>query len=240
MTWTRESVVRAATVRYVVPVLPYEDEAAGSPLATTHLHGRPLFAHAVSTVHEAAGRDVLVTAPVGAGSAVSAALGDTGARVVEGGGSLGACLQRVLADVSSEGRPQLLVVHDPRCPLVPAAFLREVVDRATARPYDVTVATRPMTDTVKSVVDGVVRATVDRDRLVVLTSPLVVPVDVLAPLSDEPALRACVDVEDLVLLARSAGAAVHWVPAPSLAWRVDDVSSVSVLESVTDGGRRPR
>lgn len=232
--------MRAAIVRYVVPVLPYKDEDAGNPLATTHLHGRPLFAHAVSTVHEAGGRDVLVTAPGGAGSAVGAVLDGTGARVVEGGGSLGACLQRVLADVSLEGRPQLLVVHDPRCPLVPAAFLREVVDRATAQPHGVTVATRPMTDTVKSVVNGVVRATVDRDRLVVVTSPLVVPVDVLVPLMDDPALRACADVEDLVLLARSAGAAVHWVPAPSLAWRVDDVSSVSVLESVTDGGRRPR
>jgi 2-C-methyl-D-erythritol 4-phosphate cytidylyltransferase len=231
-----------AGVRYVVPVLPLVDPTDGLPLATVRLRDLPLFVHAVRALEQVAGDGVLVTAPTAGAGAVREALADDAhAAVLDGGDTLGQALMRVLEHCAADGEaPRLLVVHDPRCPLVPAAFVRDVVAQALERPRVVLAATRPMTDTVKSVVDGVVRVTVDRDRLVVLASPLALPVTVLELLARGPALAACTDVEDLVSSVREAGVSVQWVPAPSLAWRVDDVASVSVLESVTDAGRRPR
>jgi 2-C-methyl-D-erythritol 4-phosphate cytidylyltransferase len=230
-----------ADVRYVVPVLPLVDPTDGLPLATVRLRDEPLFVHAVRAL-QAGGRGVLVTAPTGGAVAVREALADDPlVRVLDGGDTLGQALRRVLEHCAADPEaPRLLLVHDPRCPLVPAAFVRDVVAQSLERPHEVLAATRPMTDTVKSVVDGVVRRTVDRDRLVVLASPLALPVSVLERLARGPGLDACTDVEDLVASVREAGVRVQWVPAPSLAWRVDDVASVSVLESVTDAGRRPR
>lgn len=239
-------------VRYLVPVLPLVDLTDGLPLATAPLHGSPLFVHAVRALVEAGGDGVVVSAPPAGAAAVRELLeadrvagrhrgGPAGVEVVEGGETLGQALLQVLERCTARNdRPQLLVVHDPRCPLVPQSFLRDAVTQAADRLDAVLAATRPMTDTVKTVVDGVVLTTVDRDLLVVLTSPVVLPVAVLRELAGRPELAGCADVDDVVNLARVAGVPVQWMPAPGLAWRVDDVSSISVLESVTDGGRRPR
>jgi hypothetical protein len=231
-----------AGVRYVVPVLPLVDPTDGLPLATARLRDLPLFVHAVRALEEAANGAVLVTAPTaGSGTVREALADDPHAVVLDGGDTLGQALVRVLDQCAADGgAPRLLVVHDPRCPLVPASFVRDVVRQALGRPRDVLAATRPMTDTVKSVVDGVVRVTVDRDRLVVLASPFALPFTVLERLARGQALAACTDVGDLLSSVREAGVSVEWVPAPSLAWRVDDIASVSVLESVTAAGRRPR
>jgi 2-C-methyl-D-erythritol 4-phosphate cytidylyltransferase len=232
----------ATDVLYLVPVLPLTDLTDGLPLATARLHGRPLFTHAVHTLHEAGGVDVLVTAPLHGGAAVREELDDDPrATVVQDGETLGQALLSVLSlRASGESDEPLLVVHDPRCPLVPAAFVREVVARAGARDDGVVVGTRPMTDTVKSVMDGVVQRTVDRERLVVLASPLVMRLAVLRRLAEQPQLAECADLDDVVSFARAAGVGVEWAPAPGLAWRVDDAAGVSVLESLTDGGNRPR
>jgi 2-C-methyl-D-erythritol 4-phosphate cytidylyltransferase len=230
-----------AGVQFVVPVLPLVDPTDGVPLATVRLRDLPLFVHAVRALPAATGGGVLVTAPTGGAGAVREALAaDPHAAVLDGGDTLGQALLRVLEQGIGRESRRLLVVHDPRCPLVPATFVDDVVTQALGRPRQVLAATRPMTDTVKSLVDGVVRVTVDRDRLVVLASPIALPVSVLERLSSGGGLETVTDVEDLVAAVRRAGVGVRWVPAPSLAWRVDDVASVSVLESVTDAGRRPR
>jgi 2-C-methyl-D-erythritol 4-phosphate cytidylyltransferase len=236
------AVASATDVLYLVPVLPLTDLTDGLPLATARLHGRPLFTHAVHTLHEAGGVDVLVTAPLHGGAAVREELDDDPrATVVQDGETLGQALLSALSlRASGESDEPLLVVHDPRCPLVPAAFVREVVARAGARDDGVVVGTRPMTDTVKSVMDGVVQRTVDRERLVVLASPLVMRLAVLRRLAEQPQLAECADLDDVVSFARAAGVVVGWAPAPGLAWRVDDAAGVSVLESLTDGGNRPR
>ena len=66
------------------------------------------------------------------------------------------------------------VLHDPLCPMTPPAFIAACVARAVDRGC-VVVGVRPVTDTVKVVTDGVVGETVDRDALVTVVSPIVLP-----------------------------------------------------------------
>ena len=85
------------------------------------------------------------------------------------------------ASVSWEGLVESeedLVLHDALCPMTPPAFIAACLEHAreTGRPV---VGVRPVTDTVKVVADGaagqVVGETLDRDALVAVASPLVVP-----------------------------------------------------------------
>ena len=93
-----------------------------------------------------------------------------------------------------------------------------------------------MTDTVKSVIDGVVLTTVDRDLLRVVSSPLVLPMGLLRHLADDGSLAGCADSGALVEQARSADTPVRWVPAPAIARRVSNAAAVSVLECLTEVG----
>lgn len=223
----------------VVPVLLMSGQTGGLPVASVRLHGRPLFVHAARTLSEVAGPGTVVSAPPGGRHTVLAALAADGLEalpVFEGGDTLGEVLTRVLASGGRRAprRAASVLVHDPRCPLVPASYLRDVMAAAETDRGAVLMATRPMTDTVKSVIDGVVQATVDRDLLRVLTSPLVLPAALLHDLVEAGGLQQCGDVDDLVDLARAAGARVRWVPAPSMASRVSDAAAVSVLECLTE------
>lgn len=130
------------------------------------------------------------------------------------------------AVVRDLGRP--LVMHDPLCPMTPPDFIADCARIAGAR--DVVVAgVRSVTDTVKEVADGVLGRTVDRDALVAVCSPLVLPARVVAALPDPPvgdfvelitALRASYDVE--------------LVPAPPAARRVASEEDLRVLEALTE------
>lgn len=130
------------------------------------------------------------------------------------------------------GRP--VVFHDPLCPLTPAAFITALVDRARASGV-VQVAVRPVTDTIKSVAgsatDGVVGATVDRDALLTVTSPVVLPAAVAAALAD--ARLGDADLVALVTALRDRFE-VRFVEAPSIGRRVEDTSSVRVLEAFAE------
>ena len=55
-----------------------------------------------------------------------------------------------------------LVAHDAMCPLVTTGFLRSVLEQAEARPDTALVGYRPVTDTVKTAVDGAIQGTIDR------------------------------------------------------------------------------
>ena len=109
------------------------------------------------------------------------------------------------------------VVLDPLCPLVPAAFVAELVERVaeTGRPH---VGVRPVTDTVKLLADGVVGETFDRDALSSIAAPLV--------LTDEPPSSG--SMEDLVASLEE----VVLVEAPPLARRVGDRSEIRLLEAL--------
>ena len=103
------------------------------------------------------------------------ALGEAGVFVVDLGTSWAA--------VTDAGVP--FVLHDPLCPLTPPEFIVECVSHAAER-SSVTVGVRPVTDTVKELHDGRVGATVDRDRLLQVVSPVVLPAAVVAALDGVP------------------------------------------------------
>ena len=77
------------------------------------------------------------------------------------------------------------VLHDVLCPLTPASFIAACLAEAVTHDA-VVVGVRPVTDTVKHVEGGLVGATVDRDGLLSVTSPVVLPASVVAQLDHLP------------------------------------------------------
>jgi 2-C-methyl-D-erythritol 4-phosphate cytidylyltransferase len=145
------------------------------------------------------------------------ALGETGAQLLDFNTSWPAV----------QAREALLVVHDPLCPATPVAFLREAIETAAAT-HSVVVGVRPVTDTVKAMAGDLVGATVDREDLVAVASPLVLPAGVVASLEEWPSLD---DLPALVSLLRGRFP-VFFLEAPVLAGRVSDESDVRLLEAM--------
>lgn len=126
------------------------------------------------------------------------------------------------------GASGTVVLADPLCPLLPADFVARVVREADG---EAAAGYRPVTDTVKTVVDQRIAGTLDRDKLAVVASPVVVPASLVG---ERP------PVDDFALLAawlRRRGG-LHLVKAPSMARRVGDESAVRVLECLDELGRR--
>ncbi len=130
-----------------------------------------------------------------------------------------------------------LVVHDPLCPLTPAGFLAEAVAESTATGA-VVVGVRPVTDTIKEYDEpaddagpGTLGATVDRDELVCVTSPVVLPAAVVAALDGLEAL----DSGDLAGLVAelSQRFPVRHLPAPPLGRRVAGEADLEVLDALS-------
>lgn len=118
------------------------------------------------------------------------------------------------------------VLHDSLCPLTPPDFIASCVQEAADR-ESVVVGVRPVTDTVKRVVDGFVGETLDRSGLVSVCSPVVLPGAVVAALEALPTL----DFTDLVVALRERWP-VTLLEAPSGAARVSGPDDVRVLESL--------
>ncbi len=112
------------------------------------------------------------------------------------------------------------VVLDPLCPLVPAAFVADLVERVRATGL-AHAGVRPVTDTVKTMRDGLVGQTVDREGLVQLAAPVVLPHPQEVP-------------ETLADLVAGLGQVV-FVEAPALARRVRDASDLVLLEALAAG-----
>ncbi len=124
-----------------------------------------------------------------------------------------------------------LVLHDSLCPLTPPDFLARCV--AVAVEADaVVVGVRPVTDTIKQVADGIVGATVDREQLVVVCSPVVLPAGVVAALEALPTL----DFTDLVATLEQRWEVLR-LEAPSTAHRVAGPDDVRLLEALTQPTR---
>jgi len=125
-----------------------------------------------------------------------------------------------------------LVLHDALCPMTPPAFIAACLAQArtTGRPV---VGTRPVTDTVKVVADGpagpVVGETLDRDALVAVASPLVIPAAVLATLAQPPSP----DLARSVAALAAAGHAVDTLEAPPEGRRVSTPDDVRLLDALT-------
>jgi 2-C-methyl-D-erythritol 4-phosphate cytidylyltransferase len=227
----------------VVPVLPSWSHAGADPLSLLCLHGQPLYVHAARALASLRGARVLVTAPTGSGVAVRDALADAGlagVRVREGVDTVGAALETAMDDLTSSSGPAaghevgVVLLHDPRCPLLPPSYLHEVLDRVVDEPGAVHVGAHAVTDTVKTVDDGHVLATVDREVLRVLTSPLAVSVAMLRQLHGDARLGECADMIDVIELFREARMPVRWVAAPSMGRRIADKAEVALLECLVE------
>ena len=126
---------------------------------------------------------------------------------------------------ADRGTPVLL--HDALCPMTPPDFLARCVEIADARDV-VVVGVRPVTDTVKELHDGRLGATVDRDRLVSVCSPIVLPARVVAEIDGLPTR----DFGALLAWLRSAYD-VEMVEAPAAARRVASDDDIRLLEALT-------
>jgi 2-C-methyl-D-erythritol 4-phosphate cytidylyltransferase len=124
-----------------------------------------------------------------------------------------------------------LVWHDSLCPMTPPRFITACIERACADQV-VVVGVLPVTDTVKEIVEGpegpVVGGTLDRDGLVTVVSPLVVPPGVLAALAGWPSSDLATALADLRQVAP-----VVLVEAPLAARRVTSEDDVRALEGLT-------
>ncbi len=145
------------------------------------------------------------------------ALGESGVTPVD--------LGTAWAGLVDGGEP--FVLHDSLCPMTPGSFIAECLERSVASDA-IIVGVRPVTDTVKVVTDGSVGATVDRETLRTVASPVVLPPRVVAALEGLPSL----DFADLVR-ALEARFEVEYVEAPTSARRVSSADDVAVLEALT-------
>jgi 2-C-methyl-D-erythritol 4-phosphate cytidylyltransferase len=145
------------------------------------------------------------------------ALGEAGVTVLDTGTPWSAVVEA--------GEP--LVLHDPLCPMTPPDFVAACVDRAVEDDC-VVVGVRPVTDTVKVASDGFVGRTVDRESLVSVAAPVVLPPSVVATLGGLPTS----DLAALVAALR-ARYPVELVEAPPSARRVGSVDDLAVLEALT-------
>ena len=121
-----------------------------------------------------------------------------------------------------------VVLHDALCPMTPPAFIAACLEQARAS-GEVVVGVRPVTDTVKVVTGSRVGATLDRDDLLAITSPLVLPAQVVARLDRPPHTDLARAVADLA----AAGHRVRSLQAPSEGRRVSTVEDVRLLEALT-------
>lgn len=112
--------------------------------------------------------------------------------------------------------------------MTPPSFIAACLDRARTSGHAV-VGVRPVTDTVKVVAHGLVGATVDREGLVAITSPLVIPADVVAALAQRPPSDLASAVADLA----AAGHTVETLVAPAEGRRVTSLEDVRVLDALT-------
>jgi 2-C-methyl-D-erythritol 4-phosphate cytidylyltransferase len=123
-----------------------------------------------------------------------------------------------------------LVIHDPLCPLTPAAFIEEAIEECE-RTGAVVVGVRPVTDTVKEYDGAVVGATIDREGLVCVTSPVVLPAAVVAALDG-------LDTDDFAFLVAdlSRRFPVRHLEAPALGRRIvgeEDLETLLALSRTT-------
>lgn len=173
------------------------------------------------------------------------ALGDAGVQLVDFGTSWAA--------LAESGDP--VVLHDVLCPMTPASFIVEAIVRAEAT-GSVVVGVRPVTDTVKETVRAssasssgaaergeaalpaaaaFVGATVDRDGLWQVTSPLVLPPPVVAAIGEG---LPTTDLAELVAHLGLAGFAVDPLEAPAEGRRVGSLDDLRLLEALTSPSRQ--
>lgn len=132
-------------------------------------------------------------------------------------------------------RGEAVLLHDPLCPMTPPWFLARCADRAGVEDR-IIVGVRPVTDTVKIVRDDLLGETVDRDQLVTICAPVVLPPAVVADLFGAGGQLPATDFVELVsvLLQRYGDEGVEFVEAPPEARRVGTDEDIAVLAALTE------
>jgi hypothetical protein len=210
-----------------VGVVPLEGRGS---LPFVDLHQEPLFLHAVRALLDVDAVDGRVVVTVGSQQrdAAVAALAHA---------DLSAVVEEPRAWWRSVSDRIELVLHDPLCPLVPASFIATCLREADTDDGAL-VAFRPVTDTIKTVVDDHIVDTLDRDLFGIVASPVV-----FGLAADDAGLRGSgPPTEDFAVLAswlRERGP-VLLHKAPSLGRRVDDASAVNLLECMDEMARSVR
>jgi len=182
------------------------------------LRGVRLVDHAVRALVETSGCDVVVVDAEPAAPGGAAAHASDEVRTVRPG----LPLSRLAAGYD------VVLVHDPLCPLVPARALSACLD--AVGPDGAVVGVLPVTDTVKRVEADVIISTVDRDSLRLLAAPVAFAASLVPALGR--LLPRAHDLHDLVRLVGVLGdlATVVPVQVPARGRRVDDAEDVAVLE----------
>lgn len=132
---------------------------------------------------------------------------------------------------------QMLVIHDPLCPLTPVSFIEQAIAES-AQSGSVVVGVRQVTDTVKEYAastapdrPGRLGATVDRDELICVTSPVVLPAAVVAELDGLVTDDLAELVEDL-----TRRFPVRHLLAPALGRRIVDEDDLGALAALSSTG----
>jgi 2-C-methyl-D-erythritol 4-phosphate cytidylyltransferase len=122
---------------------------------------------------------------------------------------------------------QMLVIHDPLCPLTPASFIEAAIEES-AETGAVVVGVRPVTDTVKEYDGEQVGATHDREDLMSVTSPVVLPAAVVAELDE-------LETDDLPGFVEQLAERfpVRYLPAPPLGQRIVEEGDLEVLDALS-------
>ncbi|QYJ02699.1 2-C-methyl-D-erythritol 4-phosphate cytidylyltransferase [Nocardioides panacisoli] len=130
------------------------------------------------------------------------------------------------SNVIAHGGP--VVLHDPLCPMTPPDWIAHCIAESVEHDA-VVVGVRPVTDTVKQLVEADLGATVDRSGLVGVCSPIVLPAAVVADLVDGPPTT---DFAALVGQLRR-DHETRLLEAPPSARRVASVEDLRVLAALT-------
>lgn len=189
------------------------------------LAGRSLLDRAVTLAIRATGAPVIVFVRRDSATAIPPLPGDAAVVMVDDSGVDDSTRARIAtADV--------VVVHDPLCPVVPAAFISGLVHQLSqppvgTRPASTLVAVRPVVDTLKQVdAAGVVVGTLDRETVRLVLSPVVTSGQRLV---DIPELTAALTDPALLVRALQVSGDVQFVVAPESARRAGSRAALLCL-----------
>ncbi|MBA2444705.1 MAG: 2-C-methyl-D-erythritol 4-phosphate cytidylyltransferase [Nocardioidaceae bacterium] len=212
------------TVLVLVPTLGREH------LAFEALAGRPLLEWAVTLAVQATGASVIALVRPEFAAVIPPLSGDAALLFVDSSGVDDSTRARIAA-------ADVVVVHDPLCPLVPAAFMSRLVHQlsqpsAGTRPASALVAVRPVVDTLKQVdAAGLVAGTLDRETVRAVLSPVVATGQRLA---DIPELTAALTDPALLVRALQANGDVQLVLAPESARRANSRAALLSISNSED------
>ncbi|MBA2725675.1 MAG: 2-C-methyl-D-erythritol 4-phosphate cytidylyltransferase [Actinobacteria bacterium] len=163
------------------------------------LAGKSVLEWSVEVLSDSGCTPILVAAPGSHRQDVQSQLGKS-VHVVNGGSTRQASVANCLTEVTSE----IVLIHDGARPLITAQLVRSALDALGDR--DGVVVAIPMDETIKSVKDGVVLQTVDRDGLWRVQTPQVFRTEALREAHRLAEAAGETDaVDDAALIERAGG-----------------------------------